>query len=71
MTQKELVNKWKEKAQDLQGMSEEEQRKWLAFHKYEIFDDCMICAIENEIEDTMTNLADFKSIAQLKHSRFS
>ena len=67
MTQEELVNKWKEKAQDLQGMSEEEQRKWLAFHKYEIFDDCMTCAIENEIEDTMTSLVDFKSIVQLKH----
>ena len=66
MTQEELVNKWKEKAQDLQGMPEEEQRKWLAFHKYEIFDDCMTHAIEKEIEDTMANLVDFKSIAQLK-----
>jgi hypothetical protein len=67
MTQEELVNKWKEKAQGLEDMPEEEQRKWLAFHKYEIFDDCMTCAIENEIEDTITNLVDFKSIAQLKH----
>ena len=67
MTQEELVNKQKQKAQDLKDMSEEEQRKWLAFHKYEIFDDCMTCAIEKEIEDTMINLVDFKSIAQLKH----
>ena len=67
MTQEELVNKWKEKAQDLQGMSEEEQRKWLTFHKYEILDDCMTHAIEKEIENTITNLVDFKSIAQLKH----
>lgn len=67
MTQEELVNKWKEKAQDLKDMPEEEQRKWLAFHKYEIFDDCMTWAIANEIEDTITNLVDFKSIAQLKH----
>ena len=67
MTQEELVNKQKQKAQDLKDMSEEEQRKWLAFHKYEIFDDCMTWAIEKEIEDTMINLVDFKSIAQLKH----
>ena len=67
MTQEELVNKWKEKAQDLQGMPEEEQRKWLAVHKYEILDDCMTYAIEKEIEDTIANLVDFKSITQLKH----
>ena len=67
MTQEELVNKWKEKAQGLENMSEEEQRKWLAFHKYEIFDDCMTYVIEKEIEDTIANLVDFKSIAQLKH----
>ena len=67
MTQEELVNKWKEKAQDLQGMPEEEQRKWLAAHKYEILDDCMTHAIEKEIEATIANLVDFKSIAQLKH----
>ena len=48
-------------------MPKEEQRKWFAFHKYEIFDNCMTCAIENEIEDTMTSLVDFKSIVQLKH----
>ena len=67
MTQEELINKWKEKAQVLKNMPEEEQRKWIAFHKYEIFDDCLTHAIEYEIENTMASLVDFKSIVQLKH----